>query len=54
MDRIDPESVWLICPAFADELVGGQTLECFEAAAVVIGWYRGAVLVACDHRSGGD
>jgi hypothetical protein len=37
MDWIDPEPAWLICPAFADELIWGQTLECFETAAVIIG-----------------
>ena len=36
MDGIDPDSVWLICPAFADELIGGQTLESLETAAIIV------------------
>src|SRR4051794_21823386 len=35
--RIDPEPVWLVCPGFADELVGGEAAQGFEAAGVVIG-----------------
>ena len=34
---IDVEAFWLICPAFADELIGCQAFEGFQSAAVIIG-----------------
>ena len=37
MDRIDNESIWLFCPCFADEFVGGKALQGLQAAAVIIG-----------------
>ena len=37
MDWIKIESLRLICPAFADELVGGEALKCLETAAKVVG-----------------
>src|SRR5918912_911821 len=35
--RIDPEPVWLVCPGFADELVGREPAQGLEAAGGVIG-----------------
>ncbi len=35
--RIDPEPVWLVCPGFADELVGGEAAEGLEPTGVVVG-----------------
>jgi 3-polyprenyl-4-hydroxybenzoate decarboxylase len=36
MDRIKMKSVGLICPAFTDDLIGREALECFKAARPVI------------------
>src|SRR5260221_11345983 len=36
MDRVEIESFWLICPAFADELVGREALGYLEATVVDI------------------
>jgi hypothetical protein len=37
LERIDGEAIWLGCPALADELVRGEALERFQAAAEVVG-----------------
>lgn len=37
MDRIYSESLWLICPLFADELVGCETSKYLEPAAEIVG-----------------
>ncbi len=37
MGRVQSESLWLFCPDFADEFIGCQTLEGFEASGVVVG-----------------
>jgi len=37
MDWIEPESFWLFCPHFADELVGGQAFQGLQAVPVVVG-----------------
>src|SRR4051812_39073975 len=37
MDWIEGESVWLFCPSFADELVGGEAFEGLEPPGVVVG-----------------
>lgn len=34
---IDVEAFWLICPAFADELVGRQAFEGFQSSAIIVG-----------------
>lgn len=34
---IKVEAFWVICPAFADELVGRQAFEGFQSAAIIIG-----------------
>ena len=38
MDRVEIESFWFFCPAFTDELVWRQSLECFQSSSVVIGF----------------
>ena len=37
MDRVEIESVWLVCPAFTDEFVWRQSFECLQSATVVVG-----------------
>ncbi len=37
MGRIQPESFWLICPAFADLFVGRQAFEGLETPGVIVG-----------------
>ena len=37
VDRVDPESLWFICPEFADVFVGREALEGFEATAKIVG-----------------
>jgi len=34
---IEVEAFWLICPAFADELIGCQAFEGFQSAAIIVG-----------------
>jgi hypothetical protein len=34
---IEVETLWLICPAFADELVGRQAFEGFRSSAIIVG-----------------
>src|SRR5215216_4678928 len=38
--RIDPESVWLVCPGFADERVRREAPERLEASGVVVGFQK--------------
>lgn len=40
MDRIEPESLWLCCPDFADVLVWGKALEGLEPLGEVVGPYE--------------
>ena len=41
VDWVDPESLWLICPEFADVFGGREALDGFEAAANrVVDQYR--------------
>ena len=35
--RVGPEPVWLLCPGFADELVGREAAQGLKAASVVVG-----------------
>ena len=37
MDRVHDESSWLVCPGFADELVGCEILEGLQATGEVVG-----------------
>ena len=37
LERIKGESVWLCCPGFADELVGGEAFEGLEPPGEVVG-----------------
>ena len=37
MDRIEIESIGFLCPAFADELVWRQSLECLQSPPVIVG-----------------
>ena len=37
MDWIESESLWIVCPDFADVFVGREAFEGFETPAVVIG-----------------
>jgi hypothetical protein len=34
---IEVEAFWLVCPAFADELIGRQAFEGFQSAAEIVG-----------------
>lgn len=46
MDCIDPDSVCLICLAFADELMLRQTLEGLQLAAIVVGCAEGIEILS--------
>ena len=37
MDRIDSESLWVVCPDFADVFVRCEAFERLEASAVIVG-----------------
>ena len=37
MERVEGESIWLICPCLADRFIGGEAREGLEASAEIVG-----------------
>lgn len=54
MERIEGESFWSRSPAFADEFVGGETLEGLQPTAVIVGGDRVAGFEPVGHLAPRD